>query len=140
MVSKNKKGVSMNDGDKVVKHLEIIQGVVNRAANNSLTLKLVATIVALFGALVAINTADYSGLLFLTPLVTFWFLDSYYLQYERIFRGIYNDVRQQEQTDFGMNVPAQLKKPTCKWRSTFFSKTILIFYVPIILFVGLLSI
>ncbi len=128
----------MNDGDKVVRHLEMIQGVVNRAANNSLALKLVSTLVAIAGAIVAIIKPDYSGLMFLIPLVMFWFLDSYYLQYERIFRGVYNDTRFLGDTDFSMNVRAQLKKPECKWRSAFFSRTILIFYPPMILFIAVL--
>ncbi len=76
-----------------VKHLEFIQGIITRMNANSFQIKSLA--VTIITALVAVfvSTCEvafiYLGIL---PTFIFWFLDSYYLQQERKFRGIYDDV------------------------------------------------
>ena len=53
---------------------------------------MVITIVAAFLAVYAVtNIADFL-LIPILPIILFWFLDSYYLQQERKFRGLYNDI------------------------------------------------
>ena len=76
-----------------IKHLEFIQGVVTRMNSNSFQMK--GWMVVIVSALLAIYADNNNGLypLFaLLPTFIFWGLDAYYLQQERKFRGLYNDV------------------------------------------------
>lgn len=88
-------------------HLEMIQNVINRMGNNSFLLKgwAVLIIVAIFTFTEESNN-DIRCILFTNvPLVVLWGLDSYYLQLERKYRKLYDDVRLQEgdDTNFNMN-------------------------------------
>ena len=128
----------MNEKEQVIKHLEIIQGVINRLANNSFLIKSWSmTIIS--AAILFIsrnqNYSEYIILSFLIPVLGFWILDGYFLWQERVFRGIYNDVRTQESTDFEMPISRQTKK--IKWINSIFSKTLNIFYLIEISFIGI---
>lgn len=128
----------MNDKEQVIKHLEIIQGVINRLANNSFLIKSWSmTIISASILFISRNQnfSEYISLSFLIPVLGFWILDGYFLWQERIFRGIYNDVRTQESTNFGMPISRQTKK--IKWIKAVFSKTLNIFYLIEISFIGL---
>ena len=83
-----------NDQADVIKHLEMIQGIVNRMAANSFTVK--GWSVAAGAALLALafQTQDRDFLvLAIIPVVGFWGLDAYYLRRERLFRRLYDHVR-----------------------------------------------
>ena len=74
-------------------HLEFIQNVITRMNANSFQIKglaitLITALLAIYASIKNV-TFIFVGIL---PLLLFWFLDSYYLQQERKFRGIYNDV------------------------------------------------
>ena len=121
----------MTDKELVVKHLEMTQGVINRLAHNSFLVK--GWSMAILGAAILFIEKNSSGsayliLAFSVPIVSFWVLDGYFLWQERLFRGIYNDVRVKETTDFKMDIPAQLNKPKNQWHHAIFSKTLLLFY------------
>jgi len=76
-----------------IKHLEFIQAVITRMNTNSFQMK--GWMVAIVSALLAIYAGNNNGLypLFaLLPTFIFWGLDAYFLQQERKFRGLYNDV------------------------------------------------
>ena len=76
-----------------IKHLELIQSVINRMASNSFALKgwgvtLVAGIFVLAGK-------DADKLYFLVayiPIIVFWGLDAYYLLQERLYCALYDKV------------------------------------------------
>ena len=122
----------MNDKEQVIKHLEIIQGVINRLANNSFFIKGWSMTILAAALLFITKTQDqqnYIILCFLLPITGFWILDGYFLWQERLFREIYKDVRQQSETDFDMNIIAQMKKPKCKWYQAIFSVTLAFFYI-----------
>jgi hypothetical protein len=81
--------------DNVIKHLEFIQDAITRMGSNSFQMKRWA--ITIFSALLALYAASGGKqvmyLFFaIIPAVLFWFMDAYYLQQERKFRGIYNDV------------------------------------------------
>ncbi len=79
--------------DEQIKHLEFIQSVVTRMNSNSFQIKGWAiTIVSALLALYASNGNVAFIFVAIAPTILFWFLDSYYLQQERKFRGVYNDV------------------------------------------------
>ena len=129
----------MNGTEKVVKHLEMTQAVINRLGRNSFLLKswsmtiLVATMV-----LIARENLQnqYFVLVLFLPVVGFWILDGYFLWQERLFRQVYEEVRQQSDTDFKMDLGKHRDKPKCSWIAAIFSITLIIFYLIEALFVG----
>ena len=70
----------------VQKHLEIMQGVIQRMAENSRSCKVwCVTLVAATLVLVARTGEPRHALIALIPTLLFLFLDSYYLAFERAF-------------------------------------------------------
>lgn len=79
--------------DNKIKHLEFIQATVTRMNQNSFQIKgWMITIVSALLALYASSSKKIYIIIAIVPTVVFWFLDTYYLQQERKFRAIYNDV------------------------------------------------
>lgn len=80
------------DADKI-KHLDYIQNTISRMADNSFKIRGVCvTIVSAFlGLYIKINEPKVL-LITCVPIITFWMLDSYYLQQERKFRCLYNNL------------------------------------------------
>lgn len=117
------------------KHLEFIQGVVNRLSTNSFLLKgwSVGLISALF-ALAAVNSKP--AFLFLTyiPAFMFWGLDGYCLWQERLYRNFFDIIRKRPEgeTDFSMNVASLPQDKGLSWIEAVFSKTLLIFHGTIV--------
>jgi hypothetical protein len=74
-------------------HLEFIQNVITRMNSNSFQIKQFAVLIVT--ALLGIYATNKNVLFIFVgvlPTLVCWFLDSYYLQLERQFRGLYNDV------------------------------------------------
>ncbi len=122
----------MNGTEKVVKHLEMTQGVINRLGGNSFQLK-GWSMTIIVAATVLIARPDlpspYFILVLLIPILGFWGLDGYFLWQERLFREIYKEISQQEDTDFKMNVAKHKNKKKCSWLSATFSITLIPFYL-----------
>ncbi|TON57782.1 hypothetical protein CGH54_24170 [Vibrio parahaemolyticus] len=128
----------MNDAE--IKHLEFIQNIINRMNANSFQIKnwtitILTALLALFGSS---NNKFFLFIAFL-PCLLFWFLDAYYLQQERIFRGIYNDVAKlskspKTQRLFELNT-SLYKGGDYSYVSSFFSITILKVYPILIILV-----
>lgn len=79
--------------DEMIAHLPLIQGVINRMGNNSFLIKgWTVTLVAAIFALSAAGTNQNFIFIALIPIVVFWFLDSFYLKQERLYRELYNDI------------------------------------------------
>lgn len=79
--------------ENTIKHLEFIQNIITRMNKNSFQLKgWNITILSAFLALYASSHNNIYLLVSLLPIIIFWSLDSYYLQQERKFRGLYNDI------------------------------------------------
>ena len=80
-----------HESSAVQKHLEIMQGVINRMAENSRSCKVwCVTLVAATLVLVARTGEPQHALIALVPTLLFLFLDSYYLALERAFVGSQN--------------------------------------------------
>jgi len=124
--------------DEKIKHLEFIQSVITRMNTNSFQLKgWTVTIVSALLAIYASSKNTYFVLLAVFPDVIFWFLDSFYLQQERKFRGLYNDVA--GITDNSSKIKTFEMRPDLyiggkySFLSAFFSKTIVPLYISIAL-------
>ena len=96
--------------EKKMKHMEMIQGVINRMASNSFALK--GWTVTLVAGIFALASKDADKMYFLVayvPIVIFWGLDTYYLLQERLYRALYDKVRNmgEDDVDFSMNTSLQ---------------------------------
>ncbi len=129
----------MNGTEKVVNHLEMTQAVINRLGRNSFLLKSWSMTI-LIAAMVLIAKENlqnqYFVLSLFLPIAGFWILDGYFLWQERLFRQVYDEIRQQSDTDFKMDLSKHRGKPKCSWISAIFSITLVIFYLIEVLFVG----
>lgn len=118
-----------------IKHLEMLQSIINRMANNSFLLKgwSVSLVTALFAIFAAKDFKIYFIFLIYFPSLFFWLLDGYFLQQERLYRKLYDRVRQQDESgiDFSMST-AIVSNQVKSWLSTCFSKTLLIFHGAIV--------
>jgi hypothetical protein len=118
-----------------LKHLEMIQGVINRMANNSFLLK--GWSVILVSALFALAAKDSNKLyIYLSyfPSLAFWFLDGYFLRQEKLYRKLYDKVRSinDSEIDFSMDT-SSLTNQVHTWSEVIFSKTLSIFHGVIVL-------
>jgi len=91
------------------KHLELIQGVINRLSTNSFLLK--GWSVVLVSALFALSAADSRpAFVYLAyiPAIIFWGLDGFFLWQEQLFRKLYDRVRvlPDDEIDFSMDTSA----------------------------------
>lgn len=110
------------------KHLEFAQGVITRMGQNSFLVKgWAVTLVSALFALAAKDTNQKFVLIAYFPTVIFWLLDSYYLYQERLFRKVYDAVRQQATIDFSLSTKS-FDRGIIDWASAAFSKTIILFY------------
>lgn len=90
----------MEFNDNNVKHLEFIQSNIARMNQCSFQMKgwmvtIVSALLALYASSVDSITGEGTNMYIfvaIVPTVIFWVLDSYYLQQERKFRGVYNDL------------------------------------------------
>ncbi len=81
-----------HDSAAVQKHLEIIQGIITRMAENSRASKLwCVTLVSAVLVLVARTGKAEHALIALAPTALFYLLDAYYLALERGFRRSYEE-------------------------------------------------
>ena len=126
--------------DSKIKHLEFIQGVINRLASDSFRMKgwCVVLVAALFILLAREGRVEFIAIA-LIPVIAFWGLDGYFLWQERLYRALYDHVRTlaDDQIDFSMNVsPFKTGQPRT-WPSATFSRTLLVFYSELAAAVGL---
>jgi hypothetical protein len=83
-----------------LKHLDMLQAVIGRLGTNGFVIKGWAITVAgaFFGF--AVSERDWRlALASLIPTVLFWFLDSYFLRAERLFRCLFGRVRRTNTTE-----------------------------------------
>lgn len=88
-----------------LKHLEMIQAIIERMGNNSFIIKgwSFTSIGALFAFWFSNTSMWYILLLNFCVTILFWFHDAYYLSLERQFRRLYDEVRLSDiETDFRM--------------------------------------
>lgn len=118
-----------------IKHLELIQGVINRMASNSFMLKgWAVTLVAGIFVLAGKDTDKLYFLVAYIPVIVFWWLDAYYLLQERLYRSLYEKVRKTNEKDIDFSLKATSSEfntnENC-FCSSLFSKTEFGFYAPL---------
>ncbi|MCE2416332.1 hypothetical protein J4G07_20305 [Candidatus Poribacteria bacterium] len=126
--------------EKKIKHLEMIQNIITRLANNSFSLKgwTVIFIAAVLGFAIKESNSNYIPLV-LFPIFAFWGLDGYYLRQEKLFRALYDKVRKLDEQDINFEMDtSSIEKEVGSWRSICVSRTILGFYGPILIVILIL--
>ena len=122
-----------------IKHLEFIQGVVNRLASDSFRLKgwTVVLVAALFVVLARGGRIE-SASIGLVPVLIFWGLDGYFLWQERLFRALYDHVRNLKEADidFSMDTGRFRTDRARTWLGATFSRTLILFYGALLFAVG----
>ena len=94
------------DCENKIKHLEMVEAIIERMAKNCFQLKGWAmTLVAIVGSLAAKDTDKRFIILAFIPIIVFWLLDAYYLQQERRYKALYREIaeKKEEEIDFNLN-------------------------------------
>ncbi len=121
----------------MMKEIDTIQGVINRMASNSFLMK--GWAVTLVSVTLLLKGDNYQVYIAFIPLLTFWYLDAYFLRLERAYRKLYSWVIQNRlNTDellFDMNASGRFgSEVQSRWR-IMFSETLSIFYGAILLLI-----
>jgi len=118
-----------------LKHMEMIQNIINRMASNSFLIKgwCVTLVAAVFALSARDSNTSFIAVAFF-PTLIFWILDAYFLQQERLFRKLYDKVRTSDENsiDFSMNT-APFMADTASWPRVAVSQTLVLFYSAIII-------
>lgn len=123
--------------EKKMKHLEMIQGVINRMAGNSFMLK--GWTVTLVSGIFVLAGRDMDKQYFIVayiPVFVFWCLDAHYLLQERLYRSLYEKICHidEKNIDFSLKAsPQEFACPQNSFVSCLFSKTVMGFYAPLAL-------
>lgn len=118
------------------KHLEMIQGAINRFSTNSFLLK--GWNVTLLSALLALSAHNCNvNLVYFAciPIVILWGLDGFFLWQEQLFRKLYDLARglPEDKIDFSMDTDQITGNDRPKWLKATFSKTLTPFHFPLFL-------
>jgi len=117
------------------KHLEFIQGAINRMAGNLFFLRgwTITLITALLALFIKGTNSDYVSIIYFL-IIIFWILDGYFLAQERLFRALYDHVRtlDEKDIDFSMNTSEYKKDKKNRWLNAMFSRTLLVFYLSLV--------
>jgi hypothetical protein len=102
--------------DAKLKHLELIQAVINRMAQNSFLFKAWAiTIAAGVSALAASSAARSVIWIAVGSTVIFWGLDGYYLRLERCFIELYDRVAGSADADVDLKMSIDRSRSVRRW-------------------------
>lgn len=116
--------------DRKLKHLEFVQGIINRLSTNSFLLKgwSVVLVAALFALSAAESVLAFVYLAYI-PAVVFWGLDGYFLWQEQVYRELYDRIRRKEpdEIDFSMDT-REVSTDVAGWAKAVFSKTLVPFH------------
>jgi len=123
-----------------LKHLEMIQQVITRMANNSFLIRGWSITILSVILVMAVKDGTYAmGYVAVIPVAVFWLLDAFFLRQEKLFRKLYDRYREQPQnmpTDFSMDTTVVDKAVSC-WCKVMFSKTLFIFHVGLLVLLGI---
>lgn len=91
--------------EKKIKHLEMIEAIIERMAKNSLQLKeWTMALVVLVATITSQSGNENLVLLGFVPIIGFWFLDSFYLLQERKYKVLYKNVSKKEEDKIDFNL------------------------------------
>jgi hypothetical protein len=105
------KTIDKMDNEILHKEIDLIQGIINRMAQNSFLLKgwtitIIVAVLALTKDTLLTNDLTYFSIILLIPLVVFWYLDAFFLHKERCYIKLYDWVieNRSKTTEFQYNL------------------------------------
>ena len=114
------------------KHIDLAQSIITRMAQNSFVIKgwMITIVVGLF---VFLQNDNYKNnfLIYLFPIIGFWFLDSYYLWQKRLYRKLYVRIISDIKGSSDLKLSVEEFKNSTKYLSALFSITELLTYGPV---------
>ena len=121
------------------KHIDIIQSTISRMAQNSFIVKgwAVTILIGLFVFLQK-NESKNDLFIYITPILFFWVLDSYYLWQERLFRKLYNKIIDDLTSESDLSMDTSTFKENYSFFRTLFSVSELLSYGVLLVLVILL--
>lgn len=121
------------------KHIDIIQSTISRMAQNSFIVKgwAVTILIGLFVFLQK-NESKSNLFIYITPIIFFWVLDSYYLWQERLFRKLYNKIIDDLTSESDLSMDTSTFKENYSFFGTLFSVSELLSYGVLLILVILL--
>ena len=124
--------------EQKLKHLEFIQGVINRLATNSFQMKgwSVVLVSAILVLLARENRLD-AAFIALAPVLVFWGLDGYFLWQERLYRALYDHVRTLDEADVDFSMNTGPSRAERSWRQSVLSRTLVLFHGGLLATIGL---
>jgi len=124
------------------KYFDFLQSIITRMNSNSFVIK--GWAITIISAIIALSASTKEpSFLFVAalPLITFWILDTIYLQQERKFRSLYNEAAKTPSgiATFDLNINKDFinQNPKNQFWDVFISKTILPIYLATAVIVGL---
>ena len=130
------------------RHLEFIQGVIDRNASSVLLLRgWSISLIAILSVMVIVTRgADLSIrvpiiTIMVGSLLVFWILDGLFLSRTRLSKALYDEVRVREDADvdFSMDVSRYRENRRNGWARSIFSRALIIFYA-LLLFLAVIVI
>jgi len=125
----------------MLKEIDLIQNIIKRMASNSFMIK--GWTITLVVATLLLKDDNKKILIAYIPLIAFWYLDSYFLRQERLYRKLYNWVIENrlktKEYLFDMNAYRFSSEVNSEFR-IMFSKTLFCFYGSIFLIITALMI
>lgn len=119
--------------EELHKEIDLIQGCINRMANNSFLLK--GWLVSLVVVIVALSPDELNKFVVITLImvtISFWYLDAFFLRTEKLYTKLYEWVlekRNQGKKDFQYNLnPHRFDREVESVVKVMFSKTLRWFY------------
>lgn len=112
----------------------MIQGIITRLADKSFVLKGASLTLTSAFLVLAFREDNTEQIKFaILPVVGLWALDALFLHRERLFRRLYDVVRQKRDTsvDFSMDLE-EVGRDAPGWLGAMFSRTLLIFHLSVL--------
>lgn len=127
--------------EKKLKHLDFIHNTINRMSTNSFIIKgWTISIVSVLFIFSENNKNERFLAVTILAVVVFWYLNGFFLQQERKFRGLYDKVAglSENQIDFSMST-SEFKNDKYSLLSAIFGKTIWPLYLTIVIMIVLVK-
>ena len=91
--------------EKKIKHLEMIEAIIERMAKNSLQLKEWTMVLVVLIVTISTQSGNKDFIFFgFIPIIGFWYLDSFYLLQERKYKELYKIVAKKEENDIDFSL------------------------------------
>jgi len=123
--------------DRKLKHLELIQGIISRMAGNLFYLRgwIITLVAGVLVLLTQIGNGQFPVVFLSLVILIFWVYDGYFLALERMYRDLYDKVRnmKEEYINFSMNITEFKKYKKNSIIYCVFSPTLRYFYGPLLL-------